>query len=419
MHTLNSKRGISKFILSVILIVILIAGIGIYLATRHTSTSAPPKTVYIAAFFPLSGSLAYFGQTSLDAAKLAAHDINAQGGIKALGGANISIIAVDTTSDPSTAYSIVSNFLSTHKNISAAIGLYASGLTLPVLPLFQKYQIPLIHTAFSNLATNANYTFGFRIAPNATVFGTAMVNFLEYLNNQYHLNLTRVALVYENDAYGSGVAQAILSILSQLSQYTVVLNEPYSLAGFVNAQPVISAVEKANPQVILEVSYLSDAELIVKGLRAQGINVPIIGGSGGFPLAQFYQALGNLTNGIFSAAAFNPFENKSIAQQVGQEFLSTYGFEMPEAAGSYYAAVWVIADAINYAGSANPIKIDQALHKIVITSGGALILPEDKIAFDSIGANIYAEPVIGQWQNGKFVAVYPENLATAKIQLPS
>jgi len=410
------RRAISRTVIIAIIVVILVIALaGAFYASR--TITKPSKTVTIAAIFPLSGSLSYFGTTSLQAVQLAAQDINNAGGIKSLGGANISIVPVDSTSDATQAYSIVQNLLSSNKNISAAVGLYASGLTIPVLPLFQQYQVPLIHTAFSDLSTSSSYTFGFRIAPNATTFGNSMVNFLLYLKSQ-GFNVSRVALVYENDAYGTGVAQAVQAALAQYPQYKVVLNEPYSLSGFTSAQPVVTAVQAANPQLIFEVSYLNDASLIIQGLRSQGLNIPIIAGSGGFPLQQFYQKLGNETNLIFTAAAYNPTENKSIAGKVNQEYSQKYGYFMPEAAGSYYAATWVLADAIEQAASANPVKIQQELHAITITSGNALILPENQIAFNSIGANIYALPVIAQWQNGNLVSVYPLNLATSKVILP-
>lgn len=409
-------RAVSRGAIIAIVIVILVVAIGgAYYFTLPTTPKT--KSVTIAAVFPLTGSNSYFGTTSLQAAQLAAQDINKAGGIKSLGGANVSIVSVDSTSDATQAYSIVQNLLSTHTNITAAVGLYASGLTIPVLPLFQQYQVPLLHTAFSDLSTSSNYTFGFRIAPNATTFGNSMVQFLQYLSQQ-GFKVSRVALVYENDAYGAGVAQAVKAALVNYPQYKVVLNEPYSLSGFTNAQPIVTAVQAANPQLIFEVSYLNDATLIVQALSSQGLNIPIIGGSGGFPLAQFQQQLGNRTNLIFTAAAYNANENKSIAQQANQEYNQKYGYFMPEAAGSYYAAVWTIADAINQAGSANSVKVQQALHSMTVTSGQALILPEGKIAFNSIGANIYALPVIAQWQNGNLYSVYPLNLATAKVILP-
>jgi branched-chain amino acid transport system substrate-binding protein len=423
--TMNStkpftKRAISKSITAIVIVVILVVALGAYYyASRTPSQIATQqvKSVTIAAIFPLTGFNSYFGTTCLQAAQLAALDINNAGGIKSLGGANVTILSVDSTSDASQAYSIVQNVLSSNKDIAAGVGLYASGLTIPVLPLFQRYQVPLIHTAFSDLSTSSNYTFGFRISPNATTFGNSMVQFLLYLKSQ-GFNVSRVALVYENDAYGAGVAQAAQRALMQYPEYKIVLNEPYSLSGFTNAQPIVTAVQAANPQLIFEVSYLNDATLIVQGLRSQGLNIPIIAGSGGFPLQQFYQQLGNQTNLIFTAAAYNANENKPVAQQVNQEYEQKYGYFMPEAAGSYYSAVFTIAEAINQAGSANPVRIQQALHSITITSGRALILPENQIAFNSIGANVYGLPAIAQWQNGKLVTVYPLNVATAKVILP-
>ncbi|MDG7048871.1 MAG: ABC transporter substrate-binding protein, partial [Nitrososphaerota archaeon] len=367
--------------------------------------------VYVAAFFPLSGSLSYFGITCLQAAELAAQNINNYGGLK---GANITIISVDTTSSSTQAYSIVQNFLSTHKNISAAVGLYSSGLTLPVLPLFQKYQIPLIFVAFSNIATSLNYTYGFRIAPNATVFGNTMYNFLLTLKSM-GFNASRVAIIYDNDAYGAGVAQAVQADVSSNPFYQVVSVDPYSTSNFTSAGPIVEAVQAAKPQIILEASYLNDSTLIVEGLRQAGLNIPIIGGSGGFPLPQFYSQVGNYSNLIFTAAAYNAYENKSLAMQVNAQYEQKYGYFMPEAAGAYYQAVIVIADAINLAHSANPVTIDETLHTSTFPGG---ILPENEIHFNSIGTNVDAEPVIVQWQNGTLYTVYPSNLATSKIIIP-
>lgn len=437
----STKRGaISRTVSVAVIVIILIIGLGGYYyyastsstsstsptsttststlqSTSTTSTAKPTQTITIAAVFPLSGSNSYFGTTCLQAAQLAAQDINNAGGIKALGGAKVSILSVDTTSDATQAYSVVQNLLSTTKNISAAVGAYASGLTIPILPLFQQYKVPLVHTAFSDLATTSNYTYGFRIAPNATTFGNSMVNFLLYLHSQ-GFNVSRIAMVYENDAYGAGVAKAAEAALQHYPQYKLVLDEPYSLSGFTNAQPVVTAVQAANPQLIMEVSYLNDASLIVQGLRSQGLNMPILGGSGGFPLQQLYQKVGNDTNLIFTAAAYNANENKQSAQTVNTEYQQKYGYFMPEAAGSYYSAIWTIADAINQSASANPVTIQQTLHSLTVKSGNALILPENQIAFNSIGNNIDAFPVIAQWQNGNLVSVYPLNIATAKVILP-
>ncbi|NBT69818.1 MAG: branched-chain amino acid ABC transporter substrate-binding protein, partial [Betaproteobacteria bacterium] len=54
-----------------------------------------PKEVKIAVCVPLSGAWARSGELHLKGAQLAVEDINAAGGIKALGGAKVKLIVVD------------------------------------------------------------------------------------------------------------------------------------------------------------------------------------------------------------------------------------------------------------------------------------------------------------------------------------
>lgn len=57
---------------------------------------ARPAEVKIAVVVPLSGPWARNGELHVKGAQMAADDINAAGGIKALGGARIRLITVDT-----------------------------------------------------------------------------------------------------------------------------------------------------------------------------------------------------------------------------------------------------------------------------------------------------------------------------------
>ena len=63
------------------------------------------KEVRIAFLDCLSGSNADAGIQDLNGAQLAVDDINAAGGIKALGGAKVKLVVVDLTSDPKNAAS--------------------------------------------------------------------------------------------------------------------------------------------------------------------------------------------------------------------------------------------------------------------------------------------------------------------------
>src|SRR5215831_18591025 len=64
---------------------------------------AQRSTINIGVIQPLSGANAQFGVNCRNGIELAADEINATGGIKALGGAKINLVVSDATSNPTTA----------------------------------------------------------------------------------------------------------------------------------------------------------------------------------------------------------------------------------------------------------------------------------------------------------------------------
>ena len=80
--------------------------------------------------------------------------------------------------------------------------------------------------------------------------------------------------------------------------------------------------------------------------------------------------------------------------------------------------MWILL-ALEAAASTDPEKVRDALAKINITSGGAMLMGPGGIAFGPTARACTAStPVIVQWQGGIPRTVYPENLATAKVIKP-
>jgi branched-chain amino acid transport system substrate-binding protein len=105
----------------------------------------------------------------------------------------------------------------------------------------------------------------------------------------------------------------------------------------------------------------------------------------------------------------------SIAAQFQAKFNQPFG---PDSS-ILYAEMYLLAQAINNAGSKNPVAIRNALSKLDISGGAARYVAGAKVDFNSGGQNVDAEPIIAQWQNGSPVTVYPTDQATSKLQFPS
>ena len=75
-----------------------------------------------------------------------------------------------------------------------------------------------------------------------------------------------------------------------------------------------------------------------------------------------------------------------------------------------FTAVFVIADALDRAGSVEPEAIRQALREtdIVNDEDFQLILPWEGVKFDEKGQNIYATGIVTQFIDGQYQTVWPE-----------
>ena len=168
---------------------------GLWLASLVTGallglgvTDSHAENVNIAFLNPLSGSNADAGQQDLAAAKLAVEDINNAGGIKALHGATINLVISDTTSDPKSAASVAQRVFSLEK-LAGAVGTGISGLTMPILPVAERSQIPILTNSVNDQITALGYKYTFQVTPKGSQFGDTQVQFLKDLNSKYNLGL--------------------------------------------------------------------------------------------------------------------------------------------------------------------------------------------------------------------------------------
>ena len=116
------------------------------------SSFAQPAAINIGVIVPLSGANAQFGVNSRNGIELVADEINAAGGIKALGGAKLNLVVGDATSNPATA-AIAAQRLITQNDVTAVFGAFASSLTLAISEVTARANIPLLTMAFADQIT--------------------------------------------------------------------------------------------------------------------------------------------------------------------------------------------------------------------------------------------------------------------------
>lgn len=367
--------------------------------------SRAAESVNIGGLYPVTGSFAQIGQGCVNAAKLAVQMVNDAGGIKSLGGAKLNLIISDVQSDTTVTRTETDRLISGY-NLSAIHGCFASALTLIASEVAERAKVPLI-TGSSTDQLNKGRHFTFTPFARASQFAQAQLRMSKLVSDK-----PKVAVVFENTAFGTSTSNGLRE-QAPGEGVEIVLFEPYS-AGLTDAGPLINKVKASGATMLFPVSYLNDLILIIRAIKQVGLEIAINGGSGGFVIPDFYKNVGQLAEGLQGVAHWNHDVDEN-AQKVNAEYKKRYGEFLFEYAGGLVAQTFMIADALERAGSTDPQKVRDALASLDVSEGYAAMGPGGKVKFGPDGKNIYAHPVGVQWQHGDLASVFPKEDARAPL----
>jgi len=376
------------------------------------------KTVDIAVLATISGGLSEVGIMGRRATELAVEHINADGGITALDGAKLNLIVGDVTSDYSNSITVAQRIIGQHE-LSGIVIAGVSGMNKAVAPVIEKAGIPFLTAAVADDLTALNYKYIFRFCPKGSQFGNMQVEFLEYLQEKTDLKAKTVGIIYENTAYGQSTAAGVADLCEKRG-ITVVISESYP-KDFTDATPLVSKIKASGADVLFPVSYTKDAALIFGTMQALRYNPIIIGGGAGFIWPEFYNALGKLTEGVFSVGSWS-WDTKFVVDypermKAVKAWEDKYGTFMPEIAGEMYASVYILKEAMEKCGSSDPKVIRDTLAEIKITEGRGAIMQPGIVEFDESGMNKHVRPTIIQWwDDGNVHTVYPAEYTHNEIK---
>jgi branched-chain amino acid transport system substrate-binding protein len=367
---------------------------------------AQRAAVNIGVIQPLSGANAQFGINSRNGIELVADEINAAGGIKALGGAKINLVVSDATSNPTTA-STVARRLITQNELAAILGAFASSLTLAISEVTARADIPFLTQSFADEITGRGLESVFQVPSKASVTGRAQVNYTLAIAEAAGSKIEKIAIMYEDTAYGTAQSRG-LHRAAKDANIEVVMDEAYPL-GITDATPLISKLRASGAQAVFPVSYLNDSLFIVRTMRQQGITVPAIGGAGGYLIPDFEKGLGQFAEDVFSISP----SNYDLAPPLTDPFRKRFGYFMAHEAIESGVALDVLVQAIERAKSAKPKAVTEALHGGRFEGGWTKAMPGGAVQFDQTGLNTLSVPIMVQWRNKELVTVWPKDVAKA------
>ena len=404
--------------ISCLLLLFMLAG-GMVFAAGSAAPSS--NTIKIGMIFPFSGANADQGVFNRNGAELAMDQINAAGGIKALGGRKIEVLFYDNQSSADVSRVVAERLLAEHPDIVAAHGASASAFVLPMLATFEKARVPFLTAQTSQTITGQGYQYAFAFAAQSPQFAATQVAMLQWLNDTYNVGITKIGLIYEDSEWGLTNSQAARDEIKKSNTLTLAYDQKYQ-ASSSDLSSLIVGLMNAGCEAVFPTSYTQDAKLIFNTMLQYKYSPLIIGGGAGFLYPVFAQDLGPLVDGVLSVSSHN-YDAKTVKQNaqfanIGAQYEAKYKELMPEQGVSAYNAVYLVAQALEKTGSTDTVKLTEAIRALTITS----LTPGGGLKFDNTGWNQNGVAVMIQWQkdpDGNFRphSVFPPSEATVDFQL--
>ena len=368
--------------------------------------------VKVGILHPVTGFLAYSGGLSRLGARMAVEDINAAGGIKALGGTKLEAVLADAQSKPEVGAAEVEKL--NEQGVSAIVGAYASAICLATTQAAAKHGIPhVVDVGVADQIVQRGLRNTFRFAPGYKTCTDAAVASLQALNNGAGRPAKTVMIIHEESLFGTGTANLLAKQLPPLGfEVKDVIKHANPTRDFNN---VVLRVKAANPDIVIPANYYNEYALFVRTMKQQNVApkaiYSVLGGAASS--YKFVKEFADAADGVLDVNHwFNPKDKRAWALKKRVDAMDGQFFTYEVYLN--YTAVHLLADAIERARSAKREDIIAALEK---SSWNDHFMPFGPTRFVN-GQNEGARPLMMQVLKNDIRVVLPESHAETKPVFP-
>jgi branched-chain amino acid transport system substrate-binding protein len=372
--------------------------------------------IRIGASLSLTGSFAALGQNQHRGYQLCIKHTNEKGGVL---GRRLELIVEDDQSQAPVAVGIYEKFITKDK-VDAILGPYSSPITEAVANVTEKYRMPMMAAgAASTSIFRKGRKFVFMNYSPAEVYLEGLIDIAA------KRGLKTVAVLNEDTLFPKVTAAGTVELAKQKG-LKVVLAEAYP-KGTTDFTALLRKVAAAKPDVITAATYFDDAVAITRGLKALDINPKLFGVTVGGDVPKFYETLGRDAEFVYGASQWLPELVTlraggliPIARQYpgAADFVEAHNKEFSGAGLSYhtvagYGGCQIFVEAVKRAGALDGERVRNEILKVdTHTAYGAFRV-------DGGGFQTAHKMVTFQWQDGKKVIVWPEELAADRPRFPT
>jgi branched-chain amino acid transport system substrate-binding protein len=377
--------------------------LGLALGLLIWDSAAAQAPIKIGASLSLTGSYAALGQNQQRGYQLCAKHVNEKGGVL---GRKVEFVLYDDQSQGATGVRLYERLI-TEDKVDVIMGPYSSAITEAVANVNEKYKMPMVAPMASTTSIfRKGRKFIFMVQSSAEVYLEGLIDMAA------KRGLRTVALINEDTLFPKATVEGTKELAKQKG-LQVVFIEAYP-KGHTDFSAILTKIRTANPDVLGAATYFDDAVAITRQMKELNVNPKMFGVTVGGDLPKFYELLGKNGEFVYGATQWEP----ELPYPGAKEFTESYKKEFPGADLSYhsaggYAGCQILVDAIKRARSLDGEKIRAEIAKMDLTTvyGGFKV--------DEGGFQVSHKMVMFQWQEGRKVIVWPDELAGGKARFPT
>jgi branched-chain amino acid transport system substrate-binding protein len=383
--------------------------------------------IHIGAIYPLSGPQGSGGREELDGVR-AALAVARNRGLPFASRISLDVRDLQTTDQVAPA---IDSFAA--RGVGVVVGSYGSALSEAAADEADKRHVVFWETGAVADPVTAQRSYVFRTVATGSSLGRMAVEFTaKVLAPANGGPAPRAVILAVDDLYGRSVSdqEALRAGELGLTVAAVIRYNPHAYDPKVIAEQVAAA----NPDYLLDVSYIDDGAAIWRQLIERGVKLRgAVGTSSAFCMPAFGQMLGAQAVGVFAADKPDDAINRAVMTTGAEALLddakrayrSIHGsseMSIPALAG--FVGGWALFhDTLSLvSGSISADSVRSAAYRVDVPAGGEI--NGGGVRFSAAGnpdagQNLRAVAVVGQWQAVQVMKiVYPGGFATASPIIP-
>jgi len=283
----------------------LMAVLGVAAIAASCGGGEEDKSTPVAVVGPITGQYASFGAQMKNGGELAVEDINAAGGVL---GKKLDLEFGDDACDPKQAVAVANQM--TGNNVALVAGHYCSGSSIPASKVYAEANIVQISPASTNPAFTDNRAGPniYRVCGRDDQQGGVAGKYIAS-----HFSDKKVAFVHDKTAYGKGLADETKKAMNEAGKQEAMYEA--ITAGEKDYSALVSKLKQANIDLVYFGGYHTEAGLIIRQMRDQGMNAILMGGDA-LITQEFWSITGPAGEGTLMTFSPDPRKNPAAAEVV-------------------------------------------------------------------------------------------------------